>query len=297
MITFHKPQLEDKDWVTRAMLASEELACEFCFGNLYMWSGVFQNTIARHDDLLLARDVDDFGKPLYLYPCGVGDKRAAIEALLDLATEENCPLTLYCLTPEKREELESLFPGQFTFEERRAYFDYIYEVEALANLAGRKYHGKRNHVSYFKKTYAWQYEPITKDNLEECYQMTIEWKKQNEQKNPEELEGEFRAIQRAMQHFFDLQFIGGLLRVDGKVVAYTFGEKMNDTLFCTHVEKAFADYRGAYPTINQEFAKQALSEFKLVNREEDTGSEGLRRAKESYYPTILLPKYTATYKG
>ena len=87
------------------------------------------------------------------------------------------------------------------------------------------------------------------------------------------------------------------LRADGAVVAYTFGEALNETVFCTHIEKAFADVRGAYPTINREFAANALSSFRLINREEDTGSEGLRKAKESYYPSVLLPKYRAVYKG
>lgn len=297
MLEFRTPQLEDKEWVSKAMLESGEMACEFCFGNLYMWSGVYHNTIAEYDGMLLAKDVDDLNRPIYLYPCGNGDKKAALLELMQCAKADDVPLTLYCLTEQRVQELETLFPGAFTFEPRREYFDYIYDTEALANLAGRKYHGKRNHASYFKKTFDWQYEAITPENLEDCYHMTVEWKKRNAEKNPEELEGEFKAIQRGMEHFFALGFVGGLLRVDGEVVAYTFGEAMNDHLFCTHVEKAFADYRGAYPTINQEFTKNALMGYEKVNREEDTGSEGLRRAKESYYPSILLPKYKAIYKG
>ncbi len=297
MIEFRTPQLEDKVWVSKALRDADEMACEYCFGNLYMWSGVYHNTIAEFDGMLLAKDMDAENRPSYLYPCGNGDKKAAILELQKLAEAEGVPLTLYCLTEQRVQELESLFPGAFRIEPCREYFDYIYDTEVLANLAGRKYHGKRNHVSFFKKTYNWQYEAITPENLEECYRMTVEWKKRNAEKNPEELEGEFQAIERGMTHFFDLGFIGGLLRVDGEVVAYTFGEALNEKLFVTHVEKAFADYRGAYPMMNQEFTKNALMGFEKVNREEDTGSEGLRRAKESYYPSILLPKYTATYKG
>lgn len=120
-------------------------------------------------------------------------------------------------------------------------------------------------------------------------------KKQRE--NPEGIGNELIALSRGFDKYFELGFQGGLLRADGAVVAYTFGEALNETVFCTHIEKAFADVRGAYPTINREFAANALSSFRLINREEDTGSEGLRKAKESYYPSVLLPKYRAVYKG
>ena len=126
--------------------------------------------------------------------------------------------------------------------------------------------------------------------------MNEKWEERNREKNPEDIDNELVAIHRAFDSYFDLEFTGGVLYADGEIVAYTFGEPLNDTAFCTHVEKAFADVRGAYPAINREFAANALSGFHFVNREEDAGSEGLRRAKESYYPVVLLPKYTAVCK-
>lgn len=298
MIEFKKPTLEDKAWVSRAMAESGSMACEYCFGNLYMWSGVYHNTIAQYENMFLAKDAGlETGTPFYLYPCGKGDKKAAIEELMRCSEADGAPLILYCLTAENVKELEELMPEKFHFEARREHFDYIYDTETLAALAGRKYHGKRNHIAYFKKTYPYLYEPITPANIEDCYKMTVQWKEENAEKNPEELENEFQAIQRGMEHYETLGFTGGLLRIEGEVVAYTFGEAINENLFCTHVEKAFSALRGAYPTINQEFTKNALLGYEKVNREEDTGSEGLRRAKESYYPSILLPKYCAVYKG
>ena len=127
--------------------------------------------------------------------------------------------------------------------------------------------------------------------------MNDSWEEKNLEKNPEEIGNERIAITRGLDKFFELGFTGGVLRVDGQVVAYTFGEPLSDKVFCTHVEKAFADMRGGYPAINQMFAENALSSYKLINREEDTGSEGLRKAKESYYPAVLLPKYRAVYTG
>lgn len=295
VLEFKQPELSDRDWVSEIMRASGEFACEICFGNLYMWSSVYENTIANYKGLYLARDGGE--KPAYLFPCGEGDKKGALQELLRCADADGVPLTLYCLTPRRVRELDAMMPDQFTYIPMREYFDYIYNSTDLIDLAGRKYHGKRNHITYFKNTFSWSYEPIDMHNMADCLAMNDEWERKNQEKNPEEIGHELIAIQRGFDHYFELGFQGGLLRADGKVVAYTFGEALNDTVFCTHVEKAYADVRGAYPVINREFAANALSAYKYINREEDTGSEGLRRAKESYYPTLLLPKYRAVYKG
>lgn len=292
---FKQPTLSDKAWVTQIMQTSGKMGCEYCFGNLFLWSPVYGNTIASYDGLLLARDG---GKtPSYLYPCGKGDKKSAIKKLLDYAKNDDVPFTLYSLNREDKAELEALFPEQFTFTPTREYFDYIYNTEDLINLAGRKYHGKRNHIAYFKKQFDWSYERITERNLADCFEMNRQWELLNRSKNPEELDAEFSAIRRGFDHFFELGFTGGVLRVQGEIVAYTLGEAINSSVFCTHIEKAFGNIRGAYPTINREFAAQSLNTYRYINREEDTGSEGLRKAKLSYYPAILLEKYNATYKG
>ena len=110
------------------------------------------------------------------------------------------------------------------------------------------------------------------------------------------MDEELDAINISFENYFDLGFVGGLLRANGEVVAFTFGEEMNPEVFCTHIEKAYADVRGAYPMINREFAANALSQYKYINREDDTGSEGLRKAKLSYCPDILLEKYMARVK-
>lgn len=295
MLEFKKPELSDQKWVTEIMRSSGELACEYCFGNLFMWSAVYENTITNYKGLFLARDGSE--NPMYLFPCGEGDKKGAIEELFRCAEADGVPLTLYCLTPKKVRELDCMLPNRFEYIPMREYFDYIYNADALINLAGRKYHGKRNHISYFKKNFDWRYEPLTEKNMEACLHMNGLWEKENQEKNPEEIGNELIAIHRGFDHFFELGLSGGVLYADDRVVGYTFGEPLNETTFCTHVEKAFADVRGAYPAINREFAANALSAYKFINREEDTGSEGLRKAKESYYPAVLLPKYRAVYKG
>lgn len=296
MLEFRKPKLDDKAWIEKIMKSSNQMGCEFCFGNLYMWSAVYGNEIAHYNDLFFARDVVD--TPMYLYPCGKGDKKKAIEYLIEHSKQnDGVDLQLYGLNNDDVKELDEMFPGKFTFEPHRDYFDYIYLTENLINLSGKKYHGKRNHISYFKKTFDWAFEKIDSSNIEECIAMNEKWEEINREKNPDELDNEKIAIMRAFDNFDSLNLVGGLLRANGDVVAYTIGEEINKDVFCTHIEKAFADVRGSYPTINQEFAKNMLSNYKYINREEDTGSEGLRKAKLSYNPTILLEKYSAKYEG
>ncbi len=296
MLEFRTPEISDKDRVTEAMRASGEQACEYCFGNLYIWSRVYKNMITFFDGMLLARDCGE--KPCYLYPCGNGDKKRAVGELISYSrAEEDGSFEMYCLTPKSKAELEGLFPGEFDFIEERAYFDYIYNCEDLIDLAGRKYHSKRNHISYFKNNFDWSYEKITPDNLSECYEMNRKWERLHISENDGALDDELDAIRRGFIKFGKLGFVGGLLRKDGEVIAYTFGEEINSEVFCVHAEKAYSDIRGAYPMINQQFCEHELFSYKYINREDDTGDEGLRKSKLSYNPAIILPKYRAVYKG
>ena len=100
-----------------------------------------------------------------------------------------------------------------------------------------------------------------------------------------------------MDHFEALGLEGGLIRINGSVAAFTIGDRLNGDTYDVHFEKAYAGIQGAYAMINREFARWVREhhpDIKYLNREEDMGVEGLRKAKESYYPDLLLEKYTAT---
>lgn len=210
------------------------------------------------------------------------------------AKEHNVYFTISLLLDPMKAELETLFPGQFEFTEERAYFDYIYLRESLVELKGKKLHGKKNHLNAFKNTYPdWKFEHITSENIDECWQMNEEWSRQNEMSLGSGLLKEKTALRTAFDNFFEEGLVGGLIRVDGKVIAYSMGHKLNSDTFVVHFEKAFADIRGAYQIINQQFAQHCCEGYTYINREDDTGLEGLRKAKLSYLPQILLTKYDA----
>ncbi len=292
---FHSPTLKDAQWVRKAFAEEQTDCCEYCFGNIYMWSEIYDNKILNDNGIFVSADFTD--NPVFCYPVGKGDKKATISKLIEYTKEKGITLEFFGLTEKAKAELTFLFGKQFEFSETRDYFDYLYTSESLANLVGRKLASKRNHISYFEKTFDWKYEPITKENIGQCALLNEHWERLNREKNPEEIGEENLAIKIALDNYFDLGFEGGILTIQGEAVAFTFGEKLNDNTFCTHVEKAYGNIRGAYQMINREFARQLKDRYEFINREEDTGSEGLRRAKLSYHPHRLIIKYSAIYKG
>lgn len=288
---FHTPTLADFGEVQKTFDSSPTDCCEYCFGNVFMWSEIYDNKIAIKDGVFVSKVCLEDN--IYCYPIGNGDKKSIIEEIIC-----NHPDAIfYGLTEKDKDELQALFPNKFQITPDRDSFDYIYKSEDLAFLRGKKYHGKKNHASYFEKTFTWHFEEITPQNIDRCRILNDQWECLNRKKEPEEIADEHSAINRAFDNFFELGLFGGILFIEDEAVAFSFGERLNDNTFCTHVEKAYSAFRGAYQMINREMAKALLPKFEFINREDDTGSEGLRSAKLSYHPSTLLTKYNAVFKG
>ncbi len=229
----------------------------------------------------------------YYFPIGAGDKQGALKIMLELCQQEGIPLHLEPITVKERELLLEWFPGRFLIESNRNCYDYIYSREKLAGLRGKKMQKKRNHIARFKDDPDWSYEPITKENLAETRFMAHNWICSREEKWNEDMENEFSVLEDAFANYDALGLRGGILRQHGDIVAFTMGDPLNSDTFLVHFEKAFPEVQGAYPMINQQFVQQATEGFEYINREDDTGDLGLRKAKLSYYPEILLKKYVA----
>lgn len=291
-IEFHNITLEDQAWMTEKIREEDRNACEYTFANNFIWRNVYQVEVAvRHGCLVIRfRENDEY---IFSYPVGKGDKRAVIEELLFWCEKEKRKFQMSPLSEADRQELTEWFPGQFLFEGSRENYDYIYSREKLATLAGKKLHGKRNHIARFKDGEDWSYEPMSEDNLEDCRSMTYTWMNLRAEKWNPEMEREVMVLHEAFDHFDQLGLVGGVLKKAGEIVAFCIGEPLNSDTFVVHFEKAFPDLQGAYPMINQQFVLHACEDYAYVNREEDTGDPGLRKAKLSYYPEILLKKYVA----
>jgi len=288
-LRFRPPRPEDIAWAKPILLAEKRMNCEFCFGNIYAWALRYGTEIVHYKGNFLARN----GCGLYGLPMGPGDLNELLPLLREDARRAGVPLTLFGVTSGDIPRLEAAWPGAFRYEASRDFTDYIYRREDLAGLAGKKYHQKRNHIARFERGNTWRCEAIIPDVLDECLEMERQWVARNGNKNPKDLRDELRALERCFAHYEAFDFCGVLLRVNGRIVAFTLGEELSEHCFCTHFEKAFTEEPGAYQMINRCFASMCLENYEFVNREEDLGDEGLRRAKLSYYPAILLEKYLA----
>ncbi|MCD8144328.1 MAG: phosphatidylglycerol lysyltransferase domain-containing protein [Oscillospiraceae bacterium] len=303
MIEFRNPELSDRPWVDELFFAKNNRGCEYSFTNLYCWKDAYQQKVARVNDYVVQYLSGSIG-PCYPFPVGRGELKPVLEALMEDARRQNHPFRLICVTNEEIQQLEALYPGQFTYSEDRHGFDYLYEIDKLADLKGKKLHGKRNHIHRFEENYPdWAAEPVTEDNLAECLAMDVEWYRLNRGYSDDEEEinlgAEGVALRLAIRHFTALSLEGLLIRAGGKVVAFTLGRKLSEDTFDINFEKAYSEIQGAYPIVNREFARQirqAHPEIRYLNREDDMGVEGLRKAKESYYPDLMVVKHSAILK-
>ena len=203
----------------------------------------------------------------------------------------------YGIDSSYKEWLESAFSKRFAFREKRDSADYIYERARLSSLKGKKLAAKRNHINYFEQHHQWEVRPLTAANMDEVKAFNAWWCQQNQCVQDLSLEREGCAVRRGLEHFDALGYQGLALYADGAICAFTYGEPMGERGFCVHVEKADANLRGAYPMVNREFARRLPEQVLWINREDDAGDEGLRTAKLSYAPDILLMKYEAEVIG
>ncbi len=292
MLDFHTPTLEDKLWVDRVLASYKCMNCAFTFAQMFLWSLHYGTKICQYKDCLLGRGGTDH--PRYYYPNGDYDIKEIIDVLSQDAAQRGERLVLILAEDWQARELEEAFPNRFVRSSDRDDCDYIYSASDLINLPGRRYHGKRNHIARFTREHPdWSYETINESNTDECIRACHIW--HDAQESPDSsLAHERIILEKALAMRETLGLSGGLIRCDGQVAAFTLGERLNSNTFVVHFEKALPGYEGAYPVINNQFASRELGEYEYINREEDLGIEGLRKAKLSYHPAILLEKFTLT---
>ena len=295
MLEFKDLELEDKEIINKYLARSQSKGSESSFTNFYMWRKSYNVKYAIYNDWLIVRSGCE-KKWWYLPPYGEGDDLAGtIEEMIATADALGQKFAIKAVQEKHKDILESLFAERFEFTPERENFDYIYDAQSLRTLAGRKLHSKRNHLNYFLNNTNYTYESLTKDNLQEAMDFLEEWCGQKACDKQKQLDDmlvcEKDAIKEIFAVFDELDCVGALIRIDGKVKAFTLGEMLNKDTAVIHVEKADHEIRGLYPAINQLFLSNNFPQASFVNREEDTGDEGLRKAKLSYYPQELLSKY------
>ena len=249
--------------------------------------------ICRYKDFYISSS-EKYGL-CFTFPAGIGDYKDLFVNLKRYAEEKNEPLRISSVLPENVALFDELFSGQFDVEADEDGFDYIYSAEKLRTLAGKKLHGKRNHLNRFYEN-NWSYSDMTEKDFDECIEYAVKNYNNNNSYTVESSVGEQFAINTFFNNFSELDLKGGVIRVNGKVEGFTIGSRTNSDTFDIHIEKATAEINGAYTAVMNEFAKTVSSDIEYINREEDMGLEGLRKSKRSYYPEFQIVKNLITFK-
>ena len=291
MIPFKKLELSHRALLENYLIRANKQACEYSFANLFLWG---RKKIAEIDGFLLLQSQFD-RKTVYIFPVGEGDVKPALDAIISDAQERGIPCCLSTMTEEECRLVEELYPGRFCFHCDRDSYDYVYAIDDLADLKGRKYQRKRNHYNRFREAFPhYTIEPITGENLPRVKQMLDDWYAQRQELDPDgDYHMEKAAVFKALRYYDQLELEGIVLVNEDQILAMTIGSRLTPDTYDIHFEKAIAEADTAYTVINCEFARFLRAkhpDVQFLNREDDLGLEGLRKAKLSYYPHHMVEK-------
>lgn len=272
---------------------------DLSFANMFIWRYSHNIETCIEDDVLYIKLCHRRFPCFFFVPLMLDRNRSFLRPL-DRLTEYTRsigePLRVKSATEEQKAKIEQDCPGMFDFTYDEGRFDYVYNTRDLIELKGKKYHGKRNHINRFMSLYNYAYAALEPRHVEECIGVYTGWV---EKKGiiGLDVEDEWRSVTEALYHFEELGLKGGVIKVDGAIQAFTLGEQLTGETALIHIEKGNTDCEGIFAMINRAFLETEFSHTRFVNREEDLGIEGLRRAKRSYRPVKMIEKYDLKVKG
>ena len=294
MLDFRKLTVEDRARYADFLPLCENRGCEYSFVNLTIWGR--QRAVFLDGFLVL---FSQFARnSVYPFPLGRGDIKPVLDAMIHDARTRGIPCRISSMTPDDCALLEQFYPGQFRFHTDRDNYDYVYNIDDLATLRGKQYQSKRNFANRFHLQHPeCQLLPLD-DTIEDAARLLAQqWYAAKEEADPlADYHLEKTALERAFSHRKALGLEGLVLMEDGKALAMTMGSRLSPSTFDIHFEKALDGIDGAYAAINQAFAlflKEKYPELQYLNREDELGIPGLRKAKLSYHPDHLVAKYWA----
>ncbi|ADO82534.1 DUF2156 domain-containing protein [Ilyobacter polytropus] len=279
-------ELDDRERLNEFLLGRFQTG-DLTFTNLFIWRIGKNLKYKINDDILYIKGTEDKSEFYYIPLPKHGDFRKIKKQISELLKVN----TVIRAVPEG---VRILLEDYFSFQEERDRFDYLYKVEKLIELKGRKFHNKKNQVNRFEKIYDFSYEKIDSTNIKEVMDFEDKWCQDRECSIYKGLDKESLGIREIFENYESLYLKGGLLRVQGDIVAFSIGEEITPNTGLIHIEKGDIKYQGVYQEMNKIFLKKEFSHLEYVNREEDLGIDGIKKAKESYNPAMLLKKYIIT---
>lgn len=295
MLTFKQIDISDKDWICNLLSKSDFMGAEYSFANNMAWRRLSDALITRYKDFytVLMPNGDDY---TFTFPAGAGDYVEVINRLLEYCRLNGKRCKIFGVLKEQLPIFQEHFSNTYTVKYLDDSSDYIYLAKDLATLQGRKFHSKRNHL---KKAdfYSWSFSELSEDDFEDCIVLSAKLYNQKNGYTDHSAVAEQYAIDTFFKYYRKFNLMGGAIRVDGKLVAYTIGEKLNSNTVVVHIEKADTDYLGMYALINYKFVNMFCNSpnIKYVNREEDLGLPNLRKAKRSYNPIFQVQKHLVEF--
>jgi hypothetical protein len=288
---FKPIELEDRDFIRDVFWKYQPLTSELTFTNLFIWRSHYGIQWSMYEDWLFVLCSTEHNDAFALPPIGPPSRADAVRRLLIWLKEEKNDKEPRIERADRKLVSEVEGSKDFLFEPTREHFDYVYKSGDLIKLAGRKYHSKRNHIYQLERKYDFTYAPLTQDLVTSCLALTENWCEWHRCEEDMNLLDEWEAVREALNHFEDLKIEGGVILIDNKVEAFALGELLNEKTGVVHIEKANPEMPGLYALINQKCCEKFWGNVPYVNREQDLGEPGLRKAKESYYPDHLEEKF------
>ncbi len=287
--------LEDKDIIEKYVDREKLESYEYLFSSLYMWRKLNNVKYAIVNNALVIEKNEEGKGTFYTQPLKY-DKETLTE-IVDELIERNTDFTdrdyLFGDVDEGFiEDLRKYTDYKIEVTEDINDFEYVYNTTDLIELKGKRYHGKKNHVNSFEKSYEYEVRSIDNEKVvKDCLMLLHKWHEEVAVTVDKEMIMEIDAIKDLFSelHLFDLQSIA--IYVDGDLAGFSVGERVNEKMAVIHVERGEIDYKGIYAFLNREFLVRSFSDTEFVNRQEDTGNAGLRKAKESYHPIKMVKKY------
>ena len=290
MTDFKPIEIQDKPLFDEFLRKDPPQVSELTFTNLFIWRHHYQPAWFEWNGCILVLFHPQKGPSYGLRPFGPGDKKSALDVLCREITKQAAEVRI-CRVGEGF-VTNHVDPAKYEVVPDRDNCDYIYLAKDLINLSGNKYHRKKNHLNQFIKKHAFEYRPLDAELVKRVLGMQEAWCRIRECVERPDLLAEDFAVHEALTYFEDLGYQGGAILINSVVEAFSLGEPLNQDTAVIHIEKANPDILGLYAAINRLFCLNAWSNLTYINREQDMGVEGLRKAKESYYPHHMVNKYT-----
>lgn len=301
--------LENRPLIEEYLNSFDYKASGLTFTSMFMWKEVNRFSWEIIGDYLcvtcadnLDPDLDDTFMLPPLTRTGHYDPIRLKETILEAKSRfdrQGIPFAIRLVPFHMLDFFRDAMPNELVIEADRANFDYVYDTKDLIELAGRAYHPKKNHLNYFHSHYEYEYGSMTSAMAEEGMEFIRAFNERKNLQDPHEkllLEFEERAMRDVFYNIEAVGYLTGVIRIGGKMEAISIGGRLGKKTVVVHVEKANTEYRGLYQAINNEFCKAMASNVKRINREEDMGIPGLRKAKLSYHPVKFIEKYSIVVK-